>query len=249
MLKITGAHLPSIGRQEYDNPDVATPEELRDAIVANGIGDAIRCCSASSVTFRARTVSLSETPAIANVASLFLTRAVERERPGVLRHLVYVDGSAPRPGGPPRAAVVGRGAACAGAAAGPAGAGGARLGAIVGLGIAAMQLARIQSIKCVGRSGRRVPMAMMVGDVLVVVDDVRSDAEREWVTRFNAWLLIAIVMWTALCTLVLYGPQWAAEGWQQLTVAGIGGVSGLFAVLLAKDESNSRPGMTAESIR
>ena len=38
-----------------------------------------------------------------------------------------------------------------------------------------------------------------------------SDAEREWVTRFNAWLLIAIVMWTTLCALVLYGPQWATE--------------------------------------
>ncbi|MEP6733704.1 MAG: patatin-like phospholipase family protein, partial [bacterium] len=72
-----------------------------------------------------------------------------------------------------------------------------------------------------------------------------SDSEREWVTRFNAWLLIAIVMWTALCGLVLYGQQWAVDGWQQLTVAGIGGASGLLAVLLAKGESNSRPGMTA----
>jgi diguanylate cyclase (GGDEF)-like protein/PAS domain S-box-containing protein len=33
--------------------------------------------------------------------------------------------------------------------------------------IAAMQLAKIQSIKCVGRSGRRVPMWTMVGEVLV----------------------------------------------------------------------------------
>lgn len=71
-----------------------------------------------------------------------------------------------------------------------------------------------------------------------------SDSEREWVTRFNAWLLIAIVMWAALCALTLYGPQWAAEGWQQLTIAGVGGVSGIVAVLLAKGESNARPGMS-----
>ena len=37
--------------------------------------------------------------------------------------------------------------------------------AVVNLG--AMQLARTQSITCVGRSGRRVPMALMVGDVVV----------------------------------------------------------------------------------
>ncbi len=69
-----------------------------------------------------------------------------------------------------------------------------------------------------------------------------TDAEREWVTRFNAWLLIAIVTWAALCALTLYGPQWAADGWEQLTIAGLGGASGLVAVLLAKGESNSRPG-------
>ena len=88
---------------------------------------------------------------------------------------------------------------------------------------------------------------MLVGSQLFTAlsSSDASDAEREWVTRFNAWLLIAIVMWTALCGLVLYGPQWAADGWQQLTVAGIGGASGLLAVLLAKGESNSRPGMTA----
>jgi hypothetical protein len=88
---------------------------------------------------------------------------------------------------------------------------------------------------------------MLVGSQLFTAlsSSQSSDAEREWVTRFNAWLLIAIVMWSAGCALVLYGPQWAANGWQQLTVAGLGGVSGLLAVLLAKGESNSRPGMTA----
>ncbi|MEP7131509.1 MAG: EAL domain-containing protein [Sphingomicrobium sp.] len=39
--------------------------------------------------------------------------------------------------------------------------------AVAIVNLAAMQLARIQSIKCVGRSGRRVPMGMMVGDVVL----------------------------------------------------------------------------------
>ncbi|MEO8335430.1 MAG: patatin-like phospholipase family protein, partial [bacterium] len=75
-----------------------------------------------------------------------------------------------------------------------------------------------------------------------------SDAEREWVTRFNAWLLIAIVTWAALCALTLYGPQWASDGWQQLTLAGLGGASGIVAVLLAKGESNARPGMSGAAV-
>ncbi|MEO8455202.1 MAG: EAL domain-containing protein [Sphingomicrobium sp.] len=39
------------------------------------------------------------------------------------------------------------------------------IGLITVVNLGAMQLARIQSIKCVGRSGRRVPMWMMVGEV------------------------------------------------------------------------------------
>ena len=39
--------------------------------------------------------------------------------------------------------------------------------AVGGINLAAMQLARTQSITCVGRSGRRVPMWLMVGDVTV----------------------------------------------------------------------------------
>ncbi len=39
--------------------------------------------------------------------------------------------------------------------------------AVAGVNFAAMQLARTQSISCVGRAGRRVPMALLVGDVAV----------------------------------------------------------------------------------
>src|SRR5919112_2878666 len=36
--------------------------------------------------------------------------------------------------------------------------------AVGAVNLVAMQLARTQSISCVGRSGRRVPMSLMVGD-------------------------------------------------------------------------------------
>jgi diguanylate cyclase (GGDEF)-like protein/PAS domain S-box-containing protein len=39
------------------------------------------------------------------------------------------------------------------------------VGAVAAVNLGAMQLARIQSITCVGRSGRRVPMWMMIGEV------------------------------------------------------------------------------------
>ncbi|HET9354481.1 MAG TPA: diguanylate cyclase, partial [Sphingomicrobium sp.] len=39
--------------------------------------------------------------------------------------------------------------------------------AVVGLNFVSMQLARHQSITCVGRSGRRVPLWLMIGDVVV----------------------------------------------------------------------------------
>ncbi len=66
-----------------------------------------------------------------------------------------------------------------------------------------------------------------------------GDAEREWVARFNAWLLIAIVMWIGACILVLYGPTWVAEGWAKLTLLAVGGGSGLLGVLIARSGSSS----------
>jgi len=41
------------------------------------------------------------------------------------------------------------------------------VGAVAVVNFAAMQLARTQSISCVGRSGRRVPKSLMIGDVVV----------------------------------------------------------------------------------
>src|SRR3954468_1441331 len=41
------------------------------------------------------------------------------------------------------------------------------VGAVALVNFLAMQLARTQSVSCVGRSGRRVPKSLMIGEVLV----------------------------------------------------------------------------------
>src|SRR3569833_2257870 len=55
--------------------------------------------------------------------------------------------------------------------------------AVVGLNLAAMQLARTQAITCVGRSGRRVPQWLMVGEV---------------VGRGVVWLSLPLYLFTSL---------------------------------------------------
>src|SRR3569623_2523134 len=54
---------------------------------------------------------------------------------------------------------------------------------VVGLNLAAMQLARTQAITCVGRSGRRVPQWLMVGEV---------------VGRGVVWLSLPLYLFTSL---------------------------------------------------
>jgi len=56
-------------------------------------------------------------------------------------------------------------------------------GAVAAANFIAMQLARTQSISCVGRSGRRVPKWLMVGDVLL---------------RATVWLSIPLYTFPAL---------------------------------------------------
>ncbi|MFL6753212.1 MAG: putative bifunctional diguanylate cyclase/phosphodiesterase [Sphingomicrobium sp.] len=55
--------------------------------------------------------------------------------------------------------------------------------AVAGVNLGAMQLARQQSITCVGRSGRRVPMWLMIGDVTM---------------RAGLWLSLPIYTFTSL---------------------------------------------------
>ena len=61
------------------------------------------------------------------------------------------------------------------------------LGAVAVVNLGAMQLARHQSITCVGRSGRRVPMWMLVGDVavraVVWLSAAACTSSRTWIRR------------------------------------------------------------------
>jgi len=59
-----------------------------------------------------------------------------------------------------------------------------------------------------------------------------GDEDREWWARFGAWALIVIAAWTALGAIVVFGPVLLLDSPRLL--AGIGGVSGLMAVLLGK---------------
>jgi len=70
-----------------------------------------------------------------------------------------------------------------------------------------------------------------------------TDADREWLARSGAWLLIAIAVRLAFSALVIYGPValLSAVGW----VSSIGGVSGLVTLFLgrsAKTKSKDQEG-------
>ncbi len=70
-----------------------------------------------------------------------------------------------------------------------------------------------------------------------------TDADREWLARSGAWLLIAIAVRLAFSALVIYGPVALlhAVGW----VSSIGGVSGLVTLFLgrsAKTKSKDQEG-------
>lgn len=60
-----------------------------------------------------------------------------------------------------------------------------------------------------------------------------DDADREWLARAAAWILIAIVLRTALGLIVIYGPVvWHALGVK--TMGTVGGISGLLTLLLGQ---------------
>lgn len=62
-----------------------------------------------------------------------------------------------------------------------------------------------------------------------------EDEDREWWTRFGAWILIAIVAWVAFSTLVIFGPLLLLNNTKpflrEITVS-VGGISGLIALLV-----------------
>jgi Patatin-like phospholipase len=59
-----------------------------------------------------------------------------------------------------------------------------------------------------------------------------SDEDREWWSRFGAWVLIAVLVWVAGNALVLFGPL-ALLSFPRV-LAAVGGLSGLAALLLGR---------------
>ena len=64
-----------------------------------------------------------------------------------------------------------------------------------------------------------------------------SDSSREWIARFNAWLLIAIVAWAGACAVVLYGPDLLGAARQKVVILTVIGASVAAALLLARGSS------------
>jgi hypothetical protein len=81
-----------------------------------------------------------------------------------------------------------------------------------------------------------------------------EDEDREWWTRFGAWILIVIVAWVVFTTLVIFGPLLLLNSEpliRNLTV-GVGGISGVIALLAgwsaktpANDEQQAKGGRLA----
>jgi len=68
-----------------------------------------------------------------------------------------------------------------------------------------------------------------------------EDEDREWFARFGAWGLIAIVGWSAISSLIIFGPEalLRLSGLAKTTVASIGGISGLLVALLGRSSKTA----------
>jgi hypothetical protein len=64
-----------------------------------------------------------------------------------------------------------------------------------------------------------------------------TDDDREWWSRSDAWILISIVGWAAICALVIFGPTLIGKG--QAYVASIGGLSGLLTLWFGHSANTS----------
>lgn len=78
-----------------------------------------------------------------------------------------------------------------------------------------------------------------------------KDAQREWMARYGAWILIAAVAWLALTGLVLGGPLLVAHLTDQLRVAagGVGIGSAVLTALLGQSPKTGGDGEAAGSRR
>lgn len=74
------------------------------------------------------------------------------------------------------------------------------------------------------------------------VSPTTDDEDREWWARFGAWVLIAIISWSAATVLVIFGPLALLSAPKFLV--SVGGLSGLVAILLGR---SSKTPATEES--
>jgi hypothetical protein len=67
-----------------------------------------------------------------------------------------------------------------------------------------------------------------------------SDADREWLARFGAWLLIASVAWSVTSALVIFGPVLLLVGtWRTMTTLSLGTISGIITLVLGRSSQTS----------
>lgn len=68
-----------------------------------------------------------------------------------------------------------------------------------------------------------------------------TDEDREWMARYGAWVLIAILGWSAISYLVIFGPYWLMRSgaWAQVAIAAAGGASGIITAMLGHSASTA----------
>jgi predicted acylesterase/phospholipase RssA len=65
-----------------------------------------------------------------------------------------------------------------------------------------------------------------------VAGQIYDDIDREWLSRFGAWILIVIVGWSVLSGVVLFAPEIFGYDWKNLSVPFVGSISGLITLIL-----------------
>src|SRR5262249_14738292 len=76
-----------------------------------------------------------------------------------------------------------------------------------------------------------------------------SDADREWVARAGAWILIASGAWVIVSVIVLFGPLLLVYGWKVgLASISVGTLTGFLTLLLGHSGSTQAKD-TAQSSR
>jgi hypothetical protein len=66
-----------------------------------------------------------------------------------------------------------------------------------------------------------------------------SDADREWLARFGAWLLIASVAWSLISALVIFGPVMLLGTWRAIATMSVGTLSGIITLVLGRSSQTA----------